>query len=131
MKRVLAILALTVSTASAQTMYKMESIPIYDEDGNLYQMRQVIDHLPTHDDTIEFDKSVKEYLVEIYKARRLKMGIKQYEAIVSEVKTDKNNNLVVKPKGKFKSTWYKCYDGSVKVGDTILISREDAIEPKF
>ena len=61
MKKVLAILAFTVSTASAQTMYKMESPMIYDEDGNQYQMRDVLDHKPTHQDSIEFDKAVKDY----------------------------------------------------------------------
>jgi len=130
MKKILAILTFTVSTASAQTMYTMQSPPIYDEDGNMYQMRDVMDHLPTHEDSVAFEKAVKKYCIEIDKARKSRLGIKQYEAVIGEVRIDKDGNTVVKPTTKFKSEWYRYY-GNVKVGDTIIISREDAIEPKF
>ena len=56
MKKVITILALVTSTASAQTMYKMQSVPIYDSLGNQYQLREVFDHLPTSQDTIEFNR---------------------------------------------------------------------------
>ena len=125
-----AAVVLALMSAKAQTMYKMESPAIFDEDGNMYQMRDVLDHKPTHEDSVAFDKAVKKYCIEIDKARKLRLGIKQYEAIVGEVRIDKNGNTVVKPTTKFKSEWYIHY-GDVKVGDTIMITKEDAIEPKF
>ena len=125
-----AAVVLALINAKSQTMYKMESPFIYDEDGNQYQMRDVLDHKPTHEDSVAFDKAVKKYCIEIDKARKLRLGIKQYEAIVGEVRIDKNGNTVVKPTTKFKSEWYIHY-GDVKVGDTIMITKEDAIEPKF
>jgi hypothetical protein len=132
MKKILstAIVTLALINAKAQTMYKMESPAIFDEDGNMYQMRDVLDHKPTHEDSVAFDKAVKEYIKQIDKARKLRLGIKQYEAVVGEVRIDKDGNTVVKPTAKFKSEWYRYY-GNVKVGDTIVITREDAIEPKF
>jgi hypothetical protein len=132
MKKILttAIVTLALINAKSQTIYKMESPAIFDEDGQMYQMRQVLDHLPTHEDSIDFDKAVKKYCIEIDKARKVRLDIKQYEAVVSEVRIDKNGNTVVKPTVKFKSEWYIHY-GDVKVGDTITITKEDAIEPKF
>lgn len=131
MKKVLAILAFVVSTASAQTMYKMESLPIYDEDGNLYQMREVLDHLPTKQDSIDFDKSVKKYCIEINLANKRRRGVKLYQAVVADVRVSKKGSIAIRPAAKFKSPWYRYYDDKVKIGDTIWISREDAIEPKF
>jgi hypothetical protein len=131
MKKTLAILAFVTSTASAQTMYKMESPPIYDEDGNQYQMRDILDHYPTKQDSIEFNKAVKSYCLQIDRARKLRMGVKQYQAIVSEVRISRNGHVAIKPTTRFKSPWYRYYDPNVKVGDTIWISREDTIEPKF
>lgn len=132
MKKIVTTAAITLilMSAKAQTMYKMESPMIYDEDGNVYQMRDVLDHLPTHQDSIDFDKAVKDYCKQINKNRNLRLGIKQYEAIVGEIRIDKDGNKVFKPTVKFKSEWYRYY-GNVKVGDTITITKEDAIEPKF
>jgi len=130
MKKLITILAIGISTAHSQTIYKMESPLIYDEDGNQYQMRDVLDHEPTHDDSVAFSKSVKEYLKQIDQARKLSLGIKSYEAIVSEIRIDKDGNKVFKPTVKFKSVWYRYY-GNVKAGDTITITKEDAIDPKF
>ena len=131
MKKALVILAFVTSTASAQTMYKMQSPPIYDSLGNMYQMREVFNHLPTHDDSVEFDKAVKSYCIQIDRALKHRKGVKQYQAIVSEVRVSKNGHIAIKPTTKFKSPWYRYNDPNVKVGDTIWISREDAIEPKF
>lgn len=125
-----ATVVLALISAKAQTMYKMESPMIYDEDGNQYQMRNVLDHLPTKQDSIDFDKAVKDYCKQIGKARNLRLGIKTYEAIVSEIRIDKDGNKVFKPTEKYKSEWYRYY-GNIKVGDTITITKEDAIEPKF
>ena len=130
-KKLLLVLAIGVSSASAQTMYKMESPAIYDEDGQMYQMRQVIDHLPTHDDSVDFEKAVKSYCLQIDRARKLRAGVKQYQAVVAEVRINKKGHVAVRPVTKFRSPWYRYYDTNVKVGDTIWISREDSIEPKF
>ena len=132
MKKIIttAAVMLAIINANAQTMYKMESPLIYDEDGNQYQMRNVLDHLPTKQDSIEFEKAVKDYCKQINKNRNLRLGIKQYEAIVSEIRIDKDGNKVFKPIEKYKSEWYRYY-GNVKVGDVITITKEDAIEPKF
>ena len=132
MKKILstAIVTLALINAKSQTMYQMESPLIYDEDGNQYQMRDVLDHKPTHEDSVDFDKAVKKYCIEIDKARKVRLDIKQYEAIVGEIRIDKDGNKVFKPTVKFKSEWYRYY-GNVKVGDTITITKEDAIEPKF
>jgi len=61
MKKILttAIVTLALINAKSQTMYQMESPLIYDEDGNQYQMRDVLDHKPTHEDSVDFDKAVK------------------------------------------------------------------------
>jgi hypothetical protein len=131
MKKVIAILMFVTSTASAQTMYKMQSVPIYDSLGNQYQMRETFDHLPTSQDTIEFNKATMSYCRQIDRALKLRAGVKQYQAVVSEVRISKNGNVAVRPTTKFKSPWYRYSDPNVKVGDTIWISREDAIEPKF
>lgn len=131
MKKLITILAIGISTAHSQTMYKMESPLIYDEDGNQYQMRQVLDHLPTQQDSLEFKKSVNKYLAEINVALKHKRGVKQYKAVVSEVRVFKSGHVAIKPITKFRSPWYRYPDPNVKVGDTIWISREDAIEPKF
>ena len=132
MKKIVTTAAITLilMSAKAQTMYKMESPLIYDEDGNQYQMRDVLDHKPTHDDSVKFDKAVKEYLKQINQARNLRLGVKQYEATVSEIRIDKDGNKVFKPTEKYKSEWYRYY-GDVKVGDTITITKEDAIVPRF
>ena len=132
MKKIIttAVVMLAIINANAQTMYKMESPMIYDEDGNVYQMRDVLDHKPTHEDSVTFDKAVKDYYKQINKNRNLRLGVKSYEAIVGEIKIDKDGNKVFKPTTKFKSEWYRYY-GNVKVGDTITITKEDAIEPKF
>ena len=127
MKKLLTILVLATSTASAQTMYKMECIPIYDEDGNLYQMRQVYDHLPTKQDSIDFEKSAKKYMIEIDQAHKASKGIKTYQAVVAEVRVDKKGNVAIRPTSKFRASWYRYYDENVKVGDTIWISKEEAI----
>ena len=131
---IIAILILLVANANSQSMYKMEILPIYDEEGNLYQLRQVFDHIPTNADTIEFSKDVKNYMSELNKAKKLiekAQKSKQYKAVVSEIKKDKEGNTVIKPNNKFKSDWYKCYDVNVKIGDTIFISKEEAIIPIF
>jgi hypothetical protein len=131
MKKLTLLLSIISINASAQTMYKMESLPIYDEDGNVYQMRQVFDHLPTSEDSAIFKKDTKNYMVEIDRARKEKMGNKSYQAIVADVRSDKQGNIVIKPNSKFKSSWYRCWDKEVKIGDTIWISKDDAIVPKF
>ena len=115
---------LLVANANCQSMYKMESLPIYDYDGNLYQLRQVFDHIPTHTDTIEFNRDMNKYIYDLDKAKNKS---KQYKAIVSQVKTYKDQTII-KPNSKFKSDWYIYYDSNVKVGDTIFISKEDAIK---
>ena len=131
MKKLLAILAFAVSSASAQTMYKMESVIIYDSLGNQYQMRQVLDHLPTRQDSVEFDIASKRYVSEISRVHKQNRGEKLYQAIVSEVRIGKNGRVAIRPVSKFRSPWYRYNDANVKVGDTIWISRQDAIEPKF
>ena len=131
MKKLITILAIGVSTAHSQTMYKMQSPAIYDEDGQAYQMREVFDHLPTSQDSLDFEKAVKKYLTEINYAFRQRHNLKQYRAVVAEVKIGKNGHAAIKPTTKFKSPWYRYPNPNVKVGDTIWISRQDAIEPKF
>jgi hypothetical protein len=132
MKKILTLTLLAISTgAFSQTMYKMESIPIYDSLGNQYQMRETFDHLPTSQDTIEFNKATISYCKQIDRALKLRAGARQYQAVVAEVKISKNSHVAIKPTSKFKSPWYRYYDVNVKVGDTIWISREDAIEPRF
>lgn len=36
-------------------MYKLESIPYYDSLGNLYGDVKYYDHIPTHQDTLDFE----------------------------------------------------------------------------
>jgi nickel-dependent lactate racemase len=132
MKKILTLALLAISIgASSQKMYTMQSPPIYDQDGTVYQVRQVLDHLPTHNDTLEFDKSIKKYCIEINRANNQKRGVRQYQTIVAEVRISKKGHVAIKPTTRFKSPWYRYYDETVKVGDTIWISREDAIEPRF
>jgi len=131
MEKLLAILLLTVTTASAQTMYKMKSIAIYDSLGNQYQLQQVLDHLPTKEDSITFDNEAKKYVADILRVHKEKRGVRSYQAVVAEVRISKNGHVAIKPITKFRSPWYRYNDPNVKVGDTIWISREDAIEPKF
>ena len=131
MKKLLVLLTLATSSVSAQTMYKMESVIIYDSLGNQYQMRQVLDHLPTKEDSIAFNRDAKKYVAEISRVHKQKRGEKLYQAVVAEVSVSKNGHVSIRPVTKFRSSWYRYNDPNVKVGDTIWISREDAIEPKF
>ena len=131
MKKLITILAIGVSTAHSQTMYKMQSPPIYDSLGNMYQLREVLDHYPTKQDSINFEKAVKSYCIEIDRALKHRRNVKQYRAVVAEVRIGKKGHAAIRPITKFRSPWYRYPDPNVKVGDTIWISREDAIEPKF
>jgi hypothetical protein len=54
-----------------------EPLPIYDYDGNLYQLRQVFDHIPTHTDTIEFNRDMKKYIYDLDKAKNKSNADKQ------------------------------------------------------
>jgi hypothetical protein len=128
MKKILVILAIGVSSASAQTMYKLESIPVYDEEGNVYQMRSVYDHLPTSADSAEFFAASRTYVYTTSKELKKEQGAKFYTIKVGQIKYDTNGNLLVKPTEKFRSEWYRCQDKKVKVGDTILITKDDAVQ---
>lgn len=122
MKQLL-ILMFVTSSVSAQT-YKLESRPIYDESGQSYQYRQVYGHIPTHNDSIEFKQAANEYT--LYINRALLGDAIQYTAEVAEIKYI-NGVLAIKPSGKFKSAWYRCNDKSIKVGDSVTITKNDAI----
>lgn len=130
MKRALSILAFFASSAKAQTMYKMESIPVYDSVGNVYQTRQVFDHLPTKEDSVRFEREARSYVAQMTREHRQGRGVVSHKAVVAEVRTH-NGRTMIKPTTKFRSPWYRYFDSNVKVGDTIWISRQDAIEPKF
>lgn len=127
MKKVLPLLLFVVSTASAQTMYKMQSPPIYDKDGTVYQLKQVFDHKPLTRDSINFLKESADYVKSIELYFKNKRGVKSYEAVVADVKVNSDGSVYVKPLNKFRSSWYKYTDANVKVGDTIWISREEAV----
>ena len=132
MKKLLTILLLATTTmVKAQQMYKMESVVIYDSVGNQYQLREVLDHLPTAEDSVRFQRDARKYVAEISRVHKEKRGVKLYQAIVAEVRVNKSGSVSIKPVTKFRSPWYRYNDPNVKVGDTIWISREDAIEPKF
>jgi len=132
MKKILTLALLAISIgAFSQTMYKMQSVPIYDSLGNQYQMRETFDHLPTSQDTIEFNKATISYCKQIDRALKLRAGARQYQAVVAEVRISKKGHVAIRPVTKFRSPWYRYHDENVKVGDIIWISREDAIEPKF
>ena len=81
--------------------------------------------------SISFQNEAKRYIADILKAHKHRRGEKLYQAIVSEVRISKNGYVSIRPITKFRSPWYRYNDPNVKVGDTIWISREDAIEPKF
>lgn len=128
MKKLLVILAIGFSSASAQTMYKLECIPVYDSLGNVYITRSVYDHIPTAQDSADFYKGCNQYIKEIDNALRNKNTEKKYTVKVGEIKTDKNGNILIKPTEKYKSEWYRCYDKTIKVGDSIIITRKDDVE---
>lgn len=126
MKKLLVILAIGLSSASAQTMYKLECIPVYDSLGNVYITRSVYDHIPTSQDSAEFYKDCNRYIRDI--DARLNKDVKKYTVRVAEIKTDKNGNILIKPTEKYKSEWYKCDDKTIKVGDSVIITRKDAVQ---
>lgn len=131
MKKILTLALVTISTgAFSQTMYKMESIPVYDSLGNVYQTRQVFDHLPTREDSIQFQREASSYVAQMTRAHKQGRREVSHRAVVAEVRIH-NGKVVIKPTSKFRSPWYRYFDPSVKVGDTIWISRQDAIEPRF
>ena len=47
-------LPLRLSNKNKKT-YTLESIPTYDSLGNLYGIKKTYDHIPTHNDSIEFE----------------------------------------------------------------------------
>lgn len=128
MKKLMVILAIGISSASAQTMYKLESVPIYDSLGNQYMIRSVYDHLPTTKDSADFLKESNDYVFTTLRSLKKQEETKLYTVKVAQVRYDKNGNAQIKPTEKFRSEWYKCSDKSVKVGDSILITRKDAVE---
>jgi len=57
MKLLLLISLLVFSKAIAQnkdSIYRLESIPVYDQDGNMMAYAQKYDHVPTPEDTASF-----------------------------------------------------------------------------
>lgn len=53
------ILSFVFSKAIAQdkdTIYRLESLPLYDQDGNMSTYSQQFDHIPTSEDTAAFIK---------------------------------------------------------------------------
>ena len=128
MKKLLVILAVGLSSASAQTMYKLECIPVYDSVGNVYISRSVYDHIPTSQDSSEFYKACNQYIRQTDNALKNKRYEKKYTVKVAEIKIDKNGNISIKPTVRYKSEWYRCDDKTIKVGDSIIITRQDAVE---
>ena len=128
MKKLLVILSIGISSASAQTMYKLQSVPIYDSLGNQYMMTSVYDHLPTSKDSADFFKESSEYVFTTKKALRKNETTKGYSVRVAEVKYDKDGNALIRPDTKFRSQWYRCDNKNIKVGDSTLITREQAIQ---
>lgn len=49
-------------TSSAQEKYILRSIPTYDSVGNLYRTQREFDHLPTKEDSIQFQIESREYI---------------------------------------------------------------------
>jgi len=128
MKKLLIILAIGISSASAQTMYKLESVPIYDSLGNQYMIRSVYDHLPTSKDSADFLRESNDYVFTTLNSLKKQEETKLFTIRVAQVRYDKNGNVQIKPSDKFRSEWYRCSDKSVKVGDSVLISRKDAVQ---
>lgn len=126
MKKLLLILCIGIGSASAQTMYKLESIPVYDEEGNVYMMRSVYDHIPTSKDSAEFFASSRDYVYTTRRELKKEEGTKLYRIKVAQIKYNTKGDMLVKPTEKFRSEWYRCHDKSVRVGDSILITRDDA-----
>ena len=64
LKYIIILFVLGVGTATAymfnkphkKRTYRLESIPTYDSLGNLYGTVKDYDHIPTHQDTIDFEK---------------------------------------------------------------------------
>jgi hypothetical protein len=49
-------------TSSAQQKYTLYSIPTYDSAGNLYGVQKNFDHLPTKEDSIQFQIESRKYI---------------------------------------------------------------------
>ena len=128
MKKLLLILCIGISSASAQTMYKLESIPVYDSLGNVYMMRSVYDHVPTSQDSAEFFAASRTYVYTTSRELKKEQGTKFYTIKVAQIRYDSDGNALVKPTEKFRSEWYRSHNKKVKIGDTILVTRDDATQ---
>jgi hypothetical protein len=71
---VLYIIALAFGCAAKHKQtYTLESIPTYDSLGNLYGIRQEYDHIPTHQDSIDFeidsDKAIQKTMDSVFSTK--------------------------------------------------------------
>ena len=49
-------------TSSAQEKYILRSIPTYDSLGNLYGTQREFDHIPTKEDSLQFEEDSRKYI---------------------------------------------------------------------
>ena len=75
MKKILTTLSILVSlSATAQTtkqVYYLSTLPTYDENGNVYQISQQYDHVPTSDDSSYFKKVSRIQMVRLIDSVRI------------------------------------------------------------
>lgn len=54
-----------------------------------------------------------------------------YPVIVADVRINKKGRASIKPCSRRREPWYRYSDANVKIGDTIWVSNNDRIEPRF
>lgn len=67
----LVILLALSSTAQTKQVYYLSTLPTYDENGNVYQISQQYDHVPTSDDSSYFKKVSRKQMVRLIDSVRI------------------------------------------------------------
>lgn len=120
-------IALNGATAQSRDVYTIRSIPHYDSLGNQTIYQKEYDHVPTKQDSIDFGYRIDVWSVSKPKRRRGAF----YRVIVADIRRTKHGNAIIKPCANFNTPWFRYPFSDVKIGDTVYITRNEAIEPRF
>ena len=87
MKKLLILLSLFSTKVYSQTKdtFELYSFPTYDEYGNYYQVVKRFDHIPTKQDSLDFEKESRISISEMMREER-----KRFEPINNTKKKRKN-----------------------------------------
>ena len=120
-------IALNSVLAQSRDVYTIRSIPYYDSLGNQTIYQKEYDHVTTKQDSIDFGYRIDVWSVSKPRHRRGAF----YRVIVADLRRTKRGHVIIKPCANFNTPWFKYPFSDVKIGDTVYITRSEAMEPKF